>query len=74
MTNSPVEGTTIAVDENDPALWIVTFAGPDGTCYAGGNFKVQVDFRDNYPFKCPKVLFQTKIYHPGVSQDKGEIC
>lgn len=35
---------------------------------------MQVDFTDNYPFKCPKVKFLTKIYHPGVSIEKGEIC
>ena len=74
MTTTPVEGTAITPNETDTAIWMVTFDGPDGTCYAGGKFQVEVDFRDNYPFKCPKVKFITKIYHPGVSQDKGEIC
>ena len=75
MTNSPVQGTTIAMpDQNVASLWHVTFQGPEGTAFAGGNFVVEVDFSDNYPFKCPKVKFITKIYHPGVSRDKGEIC
>ena len=75
LTNSPVQGTTIAMpDQNVASLWHVTFQGPEGTPFAGGNFVVEVDFSDNYPFKCPKVKFITKIYHPGVSRDKGEIC
>ena len=67
-------GVEIAPDESDACKWMCTFDGPEGTPFIGGKFKVEVDFSDNYPFKCPKVLFKTKIYHPGVSQDKGEIC
>ena len=75
LTTAPVEGSTISMpDQNVATLWHVTFAGPDGTPFAGGKFVVEVDFSDNYPFKCPKVKFITKIYHPGVSRDKGEIC
>ncbi len=33
-----------------------------------------LDFSDNYPFKSPKIKFLTKIYHPNVKQDTGEIC
>lgn len=35
---------------------------------------MHVDFADNYPFKAPKVLFKTKIFHPQIKQDTGEIC
>ena len=27
-----------------------------------------------YPFKPPKINFKTKIYHPNVKTDTGEIC
>ena len=37
-------------------------------------FTVELDFSDNYPFKAPKVLFKTKVYHPNVKTDSGEIC
>ena len=33
-----------------------------------------MDFSDQYPFKCPKIKFLTKIYHPNIRQDDGEIC
>ena len=35
---------------------------------------ILLDFSDNYPFKSPKIKFVTKIYHPNVKQDTGEIC
>ncbi len=35
---------------------------------------LQLDFSDNYPFKSPKIKFMTKIYHPNIKQDTGEIC
>ena len=35
---------------------------------------VNLDFTDSYPFKPPKIKFVTKIYHPNVKQDTGEIC
>ena len=28
----------------------------------------------DYPFKPPKVNFVTKVFHPNVSFDRGEIC
>ena len=40
----------------------------------GGKFTVSADFSDNYPFKCPKVKFMTKVYHPNVKTESGEIC
>ena len=72
--NSPVEGVTIALVGDALTNWNATIVGPVDTPYAGGKFVVNIDFSDNYPFKAPKVLFKTKIYHPNIRQDTGEIC
>ena len=48
--------------------------GPAGTPYEGGKFVVNIDFSDNYPFKCPAMKFKTKIYHPNIKDGTGEIC
>jgi ubiquitin-protein ligase len=54
--------------------------GPPGTCYEGGKFKAELLLPDDYPMSPPKVIFDTKIYHPNIGKQKinldnlGRIC
>eukprot|EP00636_Phaeomonas_parva_P018166 CAMPEP_0118857906 /NCGR_PEP_ID=MMETSP1163-20130328/4811_1 /TAXON_ID=124430 /ORGANISM="Phaeomonas parva, Strain CCMP2877" /LENGTH=145 /DNA_ID=CAMNT_0006791287 /DNA_START=324 /DNA_END=758 /DNA_ORIENTATION=+ len=60
--------------EDDIFKWDVMMVGPDDTPYEGGTWCVRMHFPAEYPFKPPKVAFVTKIYHPSVKMDSGEIC
>ena len=40
--------------------------GPPGTCYENGKFKAELLLPDDYPMSPPKVIFDTKIYHPNI--------
>eukprot|EP00968_Pinguiococcus_pyrenoidosus_P021913 scaffold2952_cov312-Pinguiococcus_pyrenoidosus.AAC.28 len=64
---------SLAEDEN-LFSWNVVMIGPEESPYEGGSFVVQIEFPADYPFKPPVVKFLTKVYHPSVKQDSGEIC
>lgn len=44
------------------------------TCYEGGIFHVDIVIPQDYPFKPPKMKFDTKIWHPNISSQTGAIC
>ncbi|KAI1169638.1 ubiquitin-conjugating enzyme [Nemania sp. FL0916] len=73
---SPPEGMTISLpDESDLHKWEITLAGPSGSLYQGGTYKLTLALPQNYPFHAPQLNFATRVYHPNVTNDSlGNIC
>ena len=53
--------------------WEGIIVGPSGTPYEGGMFKLNIEFPPDYPYKGPKVTFDTSIYHCNINR-AGQIC
>ena len=69
----PANCTAGPIDMSNLFDWNATIIGPSNSPYAGGLFKLSVNFPDRYPFKPPKVKFITKIFHPNINRN-GSIC
>ncbi|KAL3074936.1 hypothetical protein niasHS_014381 [Heterodera schachtii] len=75
MVKNPLpEGCTARpLNQTNMTSWTVTIRGRAGTPYEGGNFKLNMAFPRDYPFKAPQVTFTTRIFHPNIDV-RGKVC
>ncbi|KDN44736.1 ubiquitin-conjugating enzyme 9 [Tilletiaria anomala UBC 951] len=57
----------------DLQVWDVGIPGKEGTPWAGGVYKLQMTFPNEYPAKPPKCKFVPPLFHPNVFPS-GTIC
>jgi ubiquitin-protein ligase len=64
----------ISLVNDDIFEWECQLVGPQDSPYQGGLFLLKLEFPAQYPFKAPKLKFLTKMYHPSVQLETGDIC
>lgn len=75
LESKPLEFVeAIETVHDDIFIWDVAMTGPADSPYAGGRFILRLEFPTQYPFKQPLMKFITKVYHPSVMRDTGEVC
>jgi peroxin-4 len=68
------EFVKLSVSPDSLKEWNAKICGPPGSAYEGFEFDLKIEVGENYPLLPPKLTFETKIFHPNVHFDSGEIC
>ncbi|GMP87823.1 hypothetical protein CsSME_00040042 [Camellia sinensis var. sinensis] len=60
-------------EEDNIFCWKGTITGSKDTVFEGTEYRLSLSFPNDYPFKPPKVKFETVCFHPNVDL-YGNIC
>ncbi|KAJ4840792.1 Ubiquitin-conjugating enzyme E2 20 [Turnera subulata] len=66
-------GISAFPEDDNIFLWKGTITGSKDTVFEGTEYKLSLAFPNDYPFKPPKVKFETSCFHPNVDV-YGNIC
>jgi ubiquitin-conjugating enzyme E2 C len=66
-------GISAFPEEDNIFCWKGTINGSKDTVFEGTEYKLSFSFPNDYPFKPPKVKFETVCFHPNVD-NYGTIC
>lgn len=74
FTQSEKSTVKVSLFNGDLRHWKGYIEGPDDTPYKGGSYQIDIQLPPEYPYKPPKMKFDTKIWHPNISSQTGAIC
>merc|ERR1712226_33324 len=74
LSKDDIDGIKGQFDDTNLTFITVFVDGPEGTPFEGGVFKINLSISKDYPHSPPKGHFVTKVFHPNVNEDNGEIC
>ena len=65
---------SLTLDGENFEYWTALIAGPPDSPYAGYRFKLAIKCDTQYPLTPPSIRFCTRVFHPNVHFESGEIC
>ena len=76
LMQEPVPGISAVPDDNNARYFHVVVAGPEGSPFEGGVFKLELFLPEDYPMSAPKVTkpgvticWITPMFRSGLSQE-----
>ncbi|CAK0783760.1 Ubiquitin-conjugating enzyme E2 2 [Coccomyxa viridis] len=73
MKNEQRAGLEASPNPTNIMQWNAVMSGPEDTPWDGGQFKLTLEFTEQYPNEPPRVKFISSLFHPNVYAD-GNIC
>ena len=73
IEKNPCDYFSATIIDDNIYRWMAKLKGPINSPYEGGIFILHIELPVNYPFKPPKISFDTKIYHCNINNEGG-IC
>jgi ubiquitin-conjugating enzyme E2 M len=70
---STIPQCKLTQNKTDFMNFLATYTPDDESMWYGGKYEFSISVQDNYPFDPPKVMCNTKIYHPNIDL-KGNVC
>ena len=69
INRDPHDNITAGPSGSDIYHWKAFITGPSDTPYADGVFFLNIYIPEDYPFKPPRVNFETRIYHCNINSN-----
>lgn len=73
LRKTPPDGINLVLSDDVSAI-VADITGPDATPFQGGLFRVKLTLGGDFPQTPPQGFFLTRIFHPNVRPETGEIC
>ena len=73
LVEDPPDGISAAPVGDNILLWNALICGTNETPVEDGTFKLTIQFNEEYPKEPPVVKFLSKMFHPNIVEEDGQV-